>query len=120
MRRVQVVNSDRGEVLGTSIGVADTWWSRLRGLSGKQPLPAGGGLLLSPCRAVHMYGMRTALDVAFVDAQRRIVAVYHGLAPGRRTRWHRMARYALELPPGTLAASGTAEGDILHWQEVAA
>ena len=32
---------------------------------------------------------------------------------GARTRWHKAARDALELPAGTLVASGTAIGDTI-------
>jgi uncharacterized membrane protein (UPF0127 family) len=62
-----------------------------------------------------MHGMRYPLDVAFLARDGRVVALYEGLPPGGRTHWHRDARHALELPAGTLAATGTREGDRLHW-----
>ena len=112
MRRVRAANG-RGRVLGDRIGVADRWWLRLRGLLGRPGVPAGEGLLLDPCRAVHMLGMRFPLDVAFLDAEGAVVAVYHALAPGARTSWHRTAATALELPAGTLKQSGTGVGDTI-------
>jgi uncharacterized membrane protein (UPF0127 family) len=60
-----------------------------------------------------MYGMSLMLDVAFLDRTGLVVAVYPELRPGRRTRWHGLARDALELPAGTLAATRTGEGDII-------
>jgi uncharacterized protein len=110
MRRVRAANG-RGRLLGDRIEVADRWWLRLRGLLGRPVLPAGEGLLLVPCSAVHMLGMRIPLDVAFLDPDGAVVAVYHALAPGARTSWHRAAARALELPAGTLQASGTGVGD---------
>jgi uncharacterized protein len=98
-------------VLGNRIVVADRWWSRLRGLMGRSNLAPGEGLLLRPCRAVHMMGMRFPLDIAFLDTNGTVVAAYPNLRPGARTGWHRQADGALELPAGTLAASGTREGD---------
>jgi uncharacterized membrane protein (UPF0127 family) len=81
-----------------------------------RPRPeTGEGLLLSPCRAVHMYGVRFPLDVAFLDAAGTVVASYPSLRPGSRTRWHRNAVHALELPAGTLENSGTIVGDVLAW-----
>jgi uncharacterized membrane protein (UPF0127 family) len=47
-----------------------------------------------------------------------VVATYHRLAPGARTRWHAGARDALELPAGTLAATGTLDGDTIVCMEV--
>lgn len=115
MNHVGFTNVTRGRVLGTWIAVADRWWQRLRGLLGRSQLAAGAGLLLQPCRAVHMFGMSYAVDVAFLDRQGSVVAVYHRLAPGERSRWHKGATYALELPAGTLAKTGTREGDRLEW-----
>ena len=110
-----VHNSTRDSVLGTRITHARRWYQRLRGLLGRDGLDDCEGLLLEPCRAVHMMGMRFALDVLFVDREGVVVAVYPGLAPGARTRYHREARAALELPAGTLAATGTVPGDRLTY-----
>jgi hypothetical protein len=109
--RVVRVSNRRGPLLGDRIGVADRWWPRFRGLLGRAGLEPGEGLLLEPCRAVHMLGMRFALDIAFLDRDGTVVAAYPNLRPGARTGWHRGATRALELPAGTLAASGTREGD---------
>jgi uncharacterized protein len=115
MRLLRVVNTRQNRELGSRIGLADGWFDRLRGMLARPaPLP-GEGLLLSPCRSIHMYGMRFPLDVAFLDADGRVVANYPCLAPGSRTRWHREAAHALELPAGTLQSSGTGVGDVLSW-----
>ncbi|HSB54596.1 MAG TPA: DUF192 domain-containing protein [Gemmatimonadales bacterium] len=118
MKYLRAANTARGSVLGTRIGLADRWWLRLRGLLGRSGVAPGEGLLLRPCRAVHMRGMRFPLDVAFLDGAGAVVAAYHSLPPGAHTRWHRGARDALELPAGTLAASATAVGDTIVCTEV--
>ena len=115
-RRVEVVNATKGTVLGTRVAVADRWWERLKGLLGAPGIAAGEGLVLTPCRSVHMYGMRFALDVALVDAAGRVVALYPHLEPGNRTRLHREAASAVELPSGTLERSRTGLGDRLEWR----
>jgi uncharacterized membrane protein (UPF0127 family) len=114
VRIVQARNTARGTVLADRVAVADTWWLRLRGLLGRPALEAGRGLLIDPCRAVHMAGMTYPIDVAFLAGDGAVVALYPGLAPGARTRWHGGARRALELPAGTLAATGTREGDVIQ------
>ena len=113
MKYVRAENTVRRTVLGTRIGMADWWWLRLVGLLGREQLVPGEGLLLRPCRAIHMLGMSQSLDVAFLDPSGRVVATYAGLSPGRRTSWHSQARDALELPLGTLAATDTREGDTI-------
>lgn len=112
--RVRVENATRGAELGSTVAVADRWWARLKGLLGAPQLGPGEGLLLTPCRAVHMLGMRWPLDVAFADAELRVVALYPALPPRARTAWHREAVHALELPPGTLQLTGTRVGDRLR------
>lgn len=119
MRHVEVRNAERGALLGDRVGVADGFWTRLRGLLGRPPLEEGEGLWIVPSRGVHMYGMKQPLDVALLDEERRVVATYHELEPWKRTRVHRDARSALELAPGTLARTGTEEGDRLDVTESA-
>jgi len=115
MRLLRVVNIGRNRELGTRVGLADGWLARLRGMLARPAPRSGEGLLLTPCRSVHMYGMRFSLDIAFLDAEGAVVATYRSLSPGSRTRWHRNAVHALELPAGTLDDSGTAIGDLLVW-----
>lgn len=119
MTTLKVVNDTRGSVLGDRVRLADWFWPRLKGLIGSDPLEPGRGLLIVPCRAVHMYGMTFPIDVAFLDPEREVVAIYRGLAPGTRSKWHGDARFALELPDGTLGSTGTVLGDRLAWTEAA-
>lgn len=65
-----------------------------------------------------MAWMAFPLDVAFVDERGGVVASYRSLEPGGRTRWHSNAADALELPAGTLTATGTVEGDTIVYTEV--
>ena len=115
MKRVRVVNAARSSLVGSSIGVADSSWTRLRGMLGRPEPGAGEGLLLAPCRGVHMYGMRYALDVVFLDENGVVVAAYPALPPGARTPLVRGAAFALELPAGTVESTGTSVGDALYW-----
>jgi uncharacterized membrane protein (UPF0127 family) len=120
VRHVRVANPRRGTELGSSIAVADSWLSRLRGMLGRPAPRPGEGLLLTPCRAVHMVGMRYPLDIAFLSAEGEVLAVRPALKPGTLSAGHRKARSTLELPSGTLAATGTVPGDRLTWSHVEA
>ena len=114
MKNVTVTNVSRNQPLGTRIGVADTHLTRLRGLLGKPALEPGEGLLIRPCKGVHMYMMSQSLDVAFLDQEGCVVALYRDLAPWKKSAWHASARQAVELPPGSLARTGTELGDSLR------
>ncbi|MEW5926420.1 MAG: DUF192 domain-containing protein [Gemmatimonadota bacterium] len=116
MLELHVVNRTRGAVLGEHVALADRWWLRMRGLLGRPRIEEGQGMLLTPCTAVHMRGMRYPLDVAILARDGRVVAVYPSLPPGGRTAWrHPGGHAALELPAGTLGSTGTAPGDVLAW-----
>ena len=115
MRHLTVRNKTRGRLLGERIKLADTFLNRLRGVAGTRRMARGGGLLLSPCRAVHTLGCTQALDVVFIDRRGSVVAMYPNLRPMRVTRWVGEAEYALELPPGTISSTGTQVRDRLAW-----
>ncbi|OZI24047.1 hypothetical protein CAL26_09410 [Bordetella genomosp. 9] len=59
------------------------WGGRLRGLLCRRRPRPGVGLWLSPCRAVHTFGMTYALDVVFLDRHGRVAAVVPALRPWR-------------------------------------
>ena len=69
---------------------------RLLGLIGRRSLPAGVALEIPRCRSVHTFGMRFALDLVWLDADRRVVRVDRAVPPCR-VRSCRRARSVLEL-----------------------
>ncbi len=112
---MRITNRTRGTLLGTRIHLADTWWSRLRGFLAR-PRPAPGhGILLFPCVAVHTFGMRFPLDVIFLDSGGDILAMEENMGPWRTSSRISGARYVLEVPAGTIQATGTAVGDTCVW-----
>lgn len=112
-----VRNATRDQELGHRVILADTRWLRLRGMMGRPEPSPGEGMLLHPCRGVHMFWMKYPLDVVFLDEGGRVVALYRELAPWARSQVHRGARYALELPVGTIAGTEIEEGDLLTWED---
>ncbi len=81
----------------------------------ERALPTDGALLIDPCRSIHMFGMRFALDVLYVDALHRVVRAQEGIKPWRIGPLHtRNAQYVIELPTGAIHASGTLVGDQLR------
>lgn len=78
---------------------ADTWSARRAGLAGLDALPAGRALWISPCRSVHTFGMRFALDLVWLDGEERVVRVDSGVVP-RRVRTVLPARSVIETAAG--------------------
>jgi uncharacterized membrane protein (UPF0127 family) len=99
--------------LADRLRVADTHWTRLRGLLGTSELAHGEGLWIRPCRQVHMFGMRYAIDVVFLDDATRIVGLTPDLRPWRVSPLVRAATSVLELPAGTIARAALREGQAI-------
>ena len=114
-RTVRIVNRTQGTLLASRIELADSWWGRFRGYLGRTRPRSGEGMLLVPCNAVHTYGMSFSLDVIFLDARGEVVKVLPDLKPWRKSDRVTSARYVLEVPKGTIEASGTVVGDRLTW-----
>ena len=81
---------------------------------GSRPLATGEGLLVVPCKSIHTHFMRFTIDVLYVNAAQEVVGIDRELAPWRVGRLRRQARFVIELPAGTVAASGTQLGDQLQ------
>jgi uncharacterized membrane protein (UPF0127 family) len=85
------------EVAGATYPVATTRVARLLGLALLDRDRAGPGLLLPRCRSVHTLGMRFELDVFFLDAEGRFIALRAAVPPRRVVR-DRRAAAVLEVP----------------------
>jgi uncharacterized membrane protein (UPF0127 family) len=79
------------------IPVAKDFRTRLLGLAWRDRERAGAGLLIPRCSSVHTFGMRFPLDVYFLDAEGRVIAVRRQVPP-RRVLWQRGASAILEIP----------------------
>lgn len=115
MREVSVIQASSGVSVAERAMVADSWWRRFRGLLGRPALESGQGMLLLGCGSIHTAGMSGAIDIAFLDADGRVVRRYAHLAPWRVGLGGPDATHALELPAGRLEETGTAPGDRLSW-----
>ena len=92
--------------------VASSFVARLRGLMGVALLPAGSGVLFPHTSSVHTHFMRFPIDVVFLDAEHRVVAVRPALRPWRFAA-ARGASTVLELAAGECERLDVAEGDVL-------
>src|SRR2546428_12257518 len=110
-----VRNRTRGAILASKVELADTPRARRTGLLKRDILNAGEGLWIYPTQAIHTFGMRFPIDVAFIDRRKRVKRISHQLAPFRLTRPGWAAGSGLELPPGPLARTGTPGGDEIHF-----
>ena len=93
--------------------LADNPWTRFKGLIGAKALPPGDGLMIVPCNGVHCMFMSIPIDVLYVSAKDRVLAIDRGMRPWAIGRILRASRYVLELPAGQADSTGTQVGDVI-------
>lgn len=84
---------------GRRVAEARTRAARLRGLARLDAIPAAAGLHIAPCRSVHTFSMRFALDLVWLGGDGRPVRVDRDVAP-RRMRTCLRARSVVEVRAG--------------------
>jgi len=109
----QAFNRTRQVYLATALAVADTHWTRLRGLLGMAPrdFRNGYGLWIVPCHGVHTLGMGFPIDAIYLDRAMNVVHVQTELRPWRVAPIRVEATSVLELPCHTALETGTSVGD---------
>ena len=78
---------ERANILGVDAMVARTFAERAKGLIGVKSLPAGTGLLIPGCNAIHTFFMSMTIDATFLDRENRVVKVVRGIRPWRLLVW---------------------------------
>jgi uncharacterized protein len=112
-KQAQVLNQTRRTSLATTLAVADTHWTRLRGLLGLGPddFRNGSGIWILPCHGVHTLGMGFPIDVVYLDSALSVVHIERDLRPWRFAPVRMQATSVLELPSHTVRETGTEVGD---------
>jgi uncharacterized membrane protein (UPF0127 family) len=103
-------NLDTGALMADRVVVASTHRERALGLLPRSGLEAGEGLWIVPCRGVHTWGMRFTIDVVALDEGGAVVDQVSAMRPWRMRLPRPGTAGVLELPAGTLTASGTTIG----------
>jgi uncharacterized membrane protein (UPF0127 family) len=107
-------NALTGMVIATRVDRADSFIQRAFGLLARPRVRPDEGLWIEHCSAIHTVGMRSSIDVIFVDDDRRVVQLERRLAPFRIMLTSRNAHSVIELGAGALELSDVLIGDQLE------
>lgn len=108
-----VRNLTRSTTIGDRIAKAGTSSERTTGLLKRSGLENGEGLWIIPCEAVHTFFMKFPLDLVYIDRKHRIRKVIRNVPPWRVSACL-SAHSIIELPAGTIDATGSQPGDQLE------
>ena len=113
-----VRNRTTGRVLAWRVRRADGFVARIVGLLPRNSIAPEEGMWFERCGAIHTLGMRTALDVVFLDRSLRVVRCEAGVRPQRLYVGAPRARVVAEFGPGFLKANPLEPGDELSLEPV--
>ncbi|MFZ7943939.1 DUF192 domain-containing protein [Neobacillus sp. 19] len=96
------------------IKVADSFFTRLRGLMFRKDPIKDEGLWIVPCNSVHMFFMKFPIDVVLLNERKEVVKLYPNLKPWSMTKPLKAAYSTLELPAGSINNLGIIVGSFIH------
>ena len=108
-----ITNVTRNSLIARRVTVADGFGARLKGLLGRAGLGPEEALVITRCQQIHMFCMRFAIDVIFVDGDNRVVGLVRNIRPYGLSPIFWKAQYAVELAAGIIDSSRTQVGDLL-------
>lgn len=102
-----------GAMLDLRVAVPETSRERGRGLLDREGLALDEAMWISPAYAIHTFGMRFAIDIAFCDRKGEIVRVAERVPAGRLLLCWR-GHTCLELGAGRASELGVEPGKRLE------
>lgn len=106
-------NGTTGTILADRVYVARDLVSRSIGFLSRRSVHDYEGLMFPRCRAIHTIGMRSPIDVLFVDGSNRVLALHGAVRPNRILIGPRNARHTIELGATLDGARDVMSGDLL-------
>ncbi len=91
-----------GQPLACEVEMANTYFTRLKGLMFRKVFDKNKVLVLDPCPQIHTCFMRFLLDAVFCAPDGTVLYVIENMKPWRFSKFISGARYTLEFSGGTL------------------
>ena len=116
MTTLRITNATRNSILATHATVATSPDARRIGLIGtsQREFVPGVGLFMTECNAIHTVQMAFPIDVLFIDMMhKQVIKIGKYVQPGCHFNTLIPADLSavLEVPAGTIEATGTQPGD---------
>ena len=109
-----IIDISTGEPIATHAAIAESYWSRFRGLMLRRQLAPGEALDIRGDGSIHMMFMRFQIDAVFYDAELRVTKVARGVRPWTGIAFGgRGVRGVIEVAAG--AAQGVEPGHQLRF-----
>lgn len=101
-----------------NVDIASGFVERLRGLMFAQSIPDNYGLLIKPCKQIHMLNMKFPLDIIYLSEDNTVVHIDENMRPWTIGRTVKSAQYVIEVNAGTCARCDLSLGDRLTVENI--
>ena len=111
---MSIINVTQNKTLAQKVEIAGTAFKRARGLLGRASLSPQQALAIPHCQSVHTLFMKFAIDVVFIDKNKKVVGLVWGIKPFQFSPIFWKSACAIELAAGTIEATKTQIGDSIQ------
>lgn len=113
-----LINKTTGEVLAEDVEIADSFWTRLRGLMFRRNFEVGGAILFeipSPKKfSIHTFFVFFPIDLIYLSDGFEVLELKSRIPSWRFYSPDIRAKYLVELPGGVIEDFGVSVGDVLE------
>lgn len=103
-----------GIIITENCQVADSFFTRFKGLMFRRSIPEDYALHITPCNQVHMLNMRFPIDVIYLDASGRVVKIDENVQPGKICKTVKNAKSVIEVTSFYSSENNIRQGDIIE------
>jgi len=111
---MRILNRTKDAVIAAHAETARTFSEKVTGLLGATVPRA---VIFKTRWGIHTIGMKFSIDCMVCDSRGRVRTLRANLPPGRFFMWNPFWGTLVELPAGTLRATGTEAGDEIEFSE---
>lgn len=110
----KLLSQTKNSLVLEDLKIASSFYSRAKGLLGRERLEPQEGLWILRTFAIHTFFMKFPIDCVFVDQNLKVVGLRSGVKPWRMTTPVWRASHVIEVCQGTVQQRGIEIGDQLH------
>jgi len=110
---MMLYNKSKEQSICGQLEIAESFFTRFKGLMLKKDLNRDSGLLIKPCNSIHTFFMLTPIDILFIDHNWEVKYLIKNFRPWRVSPLVKKGKMVIELPSGTISDKNITLGDIL-------
>jgi uncharacterized membrane protein (UPF0127 family) len=100
MKKVAVILGNN--IILNEVLLADSFFTRLRGLMFKKCIRESQGMLIKPCDQIHTFFMKFPIDVVFINKNGIVQEIIEDMSAGRTSRFVKQAGSVIEMNAGLI------------------